>query len=47
MATKGPFDFTSKVIWDRQDYVFPFEKEEKSFSKEGFVFESSMSFELI
>ncbi len=43
---KGPFDFTSKITWDRQDYVFPYEKEEPTFSKEGFVFESSMSFEL-
>ena len=43
---KGPFDFTSKIIWDRQDYVFPYEKEEQTFSKDGFVFESSMSFEL-
>ena len=43
---KGPFDFTSKIIWDRQDYVFPYEKEAQTFSKDGFVFESSMSFEL-
>ena len=43
---KGPFDFTSRVTWDRQDYIFPYEKEEKTFSKDGFVFESSMSFEL-
>jgi LPS-assembly protein len=42
----GPVYFSHQTKWDYQNYYFPFEKKDKYFSKQGFVFESEMKVEL-
>ena len=42
----GPVHLKSSVVMDRQNYWFPEEKGEKTFEKQGFVYENEVSFEL-
>lgn len=42
----GPVYFAHQTKWDYQSYYFPFEANNKYFSKRGFVFETEMKVEL-
>ncbi|MDC0255391.1 hypothetical protein OAK75_10830 [Bacteriovoracales bacterium] len=42
----GPLDFKTQVVWDVQKYYFPYEKNEKKFSKEGLIHETEVSLEV-
>ncbi len=46
IGSLGPVYFNHQIKWDYQNYYFPYESNNKTFSKKGFVFESEMKVEL-